>query len=565
MAESQNFYTGDGSSVLFSFTFPYLDADDIKVAIGGVLTTEYTLDSPTTVRFNVAPADGASIRIYRLTDTSTTFATFYAGSAIRSVDLNNNFEQGLFVAQEAQRDSSSAADAFVFSQQALATSLTAVSTAEQASDDAASANNAAASALISANDAVSSADIAVTKATDAENTANAAAALVATANLPTSVPDVASIPSSPAQEDLIEVNDSTGIESYSPLTGVPDGFVGEPGIAVKLLFGAGSWQYLEYRVTDPDSRYSTPSEVNTLVADGVAPANTLAAEAKSEADSALATANAALSRGGGTMSGQIVFAPGQSFGINTATDQVEGIVLLSDATDSTNGDDSGTAATPKAVKSAYDRASVAVNTASSAAATAASAQSDAADAQAVADNAQATANSALVAANTKGPDYTNSVEISPNVKEVIIGDMGSSFGLWDRMEIIFRNLNTDGENNLIVQIGDSSTIQTDGYQSSSSSQTTTAASTKGFAVDRVDSSSDTSGVMTLHWIGNTEPGNGEVVSAHSVGDAFRGWSGGGFMGQLEGLGAVSRVRIKPDGNNKFTKGKVVIRVWKYSS
>ena len=65
MATENN--TGDGSTVLFSFTFPYIETTDIKVSLDG-RTTEYTLANATTVEFNVAPADDAAIRIYR--DTS---------------------------------------------------------------------------------------------------------------------------------------------------------------------------------------------------------------------------------------------------------------------------------------------------------------------------------------------------------------------------------------------------------------------------------------------------------------------------------------------------------------
>jgi hypothetical protein len=100
MAVTQNTYTGDGSTVLFFFTFPYLETTDIKVSIDGSNTTEYTLANATTIQFNTAPANGASIRIYRNTDDADLSATFYPGSAIRSQDLNDNFTQSLYVAQE---------------------------------------------------------------------------------------------------------------------------------------------------------------------------------------------------------------------------------------------------------------------------------------------------------------------------------------------------------------------------------------------------------------------------------------------------------------------------------
>jgi hypothetical protein len=68
MAITENKYTGNGSTVLYSFTFPYLEVADIKVSLDGTLTTEYTLANATTVQFNTAPANGVAVRIYRQTD-----------------------------------------------------------------------------------------------------------------------------------------------------------------------------------------------------------------------------------------------------------------------------------------------------------------------------------------------------------------------------------------------------------------------------------------------------------------------------------------------------------------
>ena len=104
MAITQNTFTGDGSTVLFSFTFPYLDESDIQVSLDGANTTAYTLANATTVEFNTAPAVGVAIRIYRYTDTDAPEATFFSGSAIRAADLNDNFNQTLFIAQELQNN-----------------------------------------------------------------------------------------------------------------------------------------------------------------------------------------------------------------------------------------------------------------------------------------------------------------------------------------------------------------------------------------------------------------------------------------------------------------------------
>ena len=100
MAITQNNFTGDGSTVLFSFTFPYLDESHIKVSLNGSDTILYTLANATTIQMNTAPANGVAIRVYRETELVDLNSTFFAGSAIRSQDLNDNFLQSLYLTQE---------------------------------------------------------------------------------------------------------------------------------------------------------------------------------------------------------------------------------------------------------------------------------------------------------------------------------------------------------------------------------------------------------------------------------------------------------------------------------
>ena len=111
MAVTENNYTGDGTTVLYSFTFPYLETTDIKISLNGIDTIAYTLANATTVQFNSAPANGVAIRIYRETDDAALNAEFYPGSAIRSQDLNDNFRQSLYVTQEVRSIAVSASTA----------------------------------------------------------------------------------------------------------------------------------------------------------------------------------------------------------------------------------------------------------------------------------------------------------------------------------------------------------------------------------------------------------------------------------------------------------------------
>lgn len=102
MATTENTYTGNGSLTNYSFTFPYLEESDVKVSLDGVdqLTTTYSFANATTINFNTAPGNGVAIRIYRQTAQDAPPATFFAGSSIRAQDLNDNFLQQLYVAQE---------------------------------------------------------------------------------------------------------------------------------------------------------------------------------------------------------------------------------------------------------------------------------------------------------------------------------------------------------------------------------------------------------------------------------------------------------------------------------
>lgn len=90
----------------FSVGFPFLATTDLKVQLNGTtktLTSDYTIvqsGANTTINFNTAPADNATIRIFRDTDIDAIEATYAAGSSIRARDLNTNNTQLLYAAQE---------------------------------------------------------------------------------------------------------------------------------------------------------------------------------------------------------------------------------------------------------------------------------------------------------------------------------------------------------------------------------------------------------------------------------------------------------------------------------
>ena len=115
----------NGSDLEFTYTFPVLQTEDVKVALNNVVqaTTKYTVDNvsnPTKITFNStsvdstfqetsgAPKSGVTVRVFRETTVGKTSgdddpkAIYAAGSSIRAVDLNANQEQALYAIHELQ-------------------------------------------------------------------------------------------------------------------------------------------------------------------------------------------------------------------------------------------------------------------------------------------------------------------------------------------------------------------------------------------------------------------------------------------------------------------------------
>jgi hypothetical protein len=107
----------NGSNLVFTFSFPYIKTEDVKVALNGTTqaSTKYTVStSPTKITFNNtsvdstvqestgAPKSGVTVRVFRDTDVDNPRAVYAAGSSIRALDLNNNVDQILYAQQENQ-------------------------------------------------------------------------------------------------------------------------------------------------------------------------------------------------------------------------------------------------------------------------------------------------------------------------------------------------------------------------------------------------------------------------------------------------------------------------------
>ena len=109
----------NGSNKEYTFSFPYLKTEDVKVSLNGLTqaTTKYTVStSPTKITFNNtsvdstvqesdgAPKTGVAVRVYRDTEVDTAKAVYASGSSVRAGDLNDNQDQLLYALQEAQSD-----------------------------------------------------------------------------------------------------------------------------------------------------------------------------------------------------------------------------------------------------------------------------------------------------------------------------------------------------------------------------------------------------------------------------------------------------------------------------
>ena len=320
MATTSNTHTANGSTVDFAFTFPYLKSSDIKVSVDEVLqelTTHYTLHNATTIRFGSAPADTKKVKIYRDTASAELAATFYAGSAIRSSDLNDNYTQNLYVTQEAENDSTEAlsnsrvleSGAYV---SAITKATTAVTTANTASDN-------AAAAVVTANNADNTADQASADATTAVNTANAADTIADNAKL--------------ATDRLVGTTSNNG--STWTVTGNNTNASTDP-------------KGLGYAITTADTAKATADT-----------AKTTADAADGKSDTAINTANAA-----DTIADTA----------KLATDRLVATTSNDGATWTLAGNNTNASTDPKGVGYAVTQAEAAVTTANSAAASVAAAQ-----------------------------------------------------------------------------------------------------------------------------------------------------------------------------------------------
>lgn len=189
MAYSYIFYTGDGSTTNYAFSFPYIDEDHISVKVEGV-AVGFSFLSSSTVQLDAAPAADATIEIRRTTPRGSTLVDFTDGSALLESDLDLLALYNLYTSQETSdeleqaiiQDATGQYDAdnrriINVADPVNAQDATTKTWVESTYSSAVtSASNSATAAATSATSAATSATSAATSATAASNSATAAAA-----------------------------------------------------------------------------------------------------------------------------------------------------------------------------------------------------------------------------------------------------------------------------------------------------------------------------------------------------------------------------------------------------
>ena len=243
-------------------------ANNAVTTANGAVTTANSADTKSDAA--VATANTASTNASAAVTTANTASTNATNAVNTANTASTNATTAVNTANTASTNATNAVttanSAATDAATGISTANGAVTTANTALANAATATTTANGAVTTANTASTNASAAVTtantadtNATSALNTANAASAAVSNAVLFTLVANVAAIPGSPSNNDYIEIGNSTGIESFSPLSSLPSGFVGASGLTVRLRYDSStsSWVFMSYFANDSETRYLT--------------------------------------------------------------------------------------------------------------------------------------------------------------------------------------------------------------------------------------------------------------------------------------------------------------------
>jgi hypothetical protein len=99
MAYSYYNYTGDGTTTQFPVAFPYIRREHVLAAVAGSPAT-FTFVNSSTIQMDVAPANGAVVRVYRQTPLTAPLVDFTDGATLVAADLDTNAKQSIYTQQE---------------------------------------------------------------------------------------------------------------------------------------------------------------------------------------------------------------------------------------------------------------------------------------------------------------------------------------------------------------------------------------------------------------------------------------------------------------------------------
>jgi hypothetical protein len=104
MSYAINTYTGDGSTLNYSVTFPYIEQAHVVVTLDGVtktLNTDYSFTTSSTITFTIAPSASVVIKFTRSSSRTTRLVDYQDGSTLTEATLDQDGNQSFYMAQEA--------------------------------------------------------------------------------------------------------------------------------------------------------------------------------------------------------------------------------------------------------------------------------------------------------------------------------------------------------------------------------------------------------------------------------------------------------------------------------
>ena len=239
----------------------------VTTANSAVTTANSAVTTANTASTNasaaVSTANTASTNASNAVTTANTASTTAASAVTTANSAATDAATAISTANSATTTANAATTAANAAQAdantAISTANSATSTANGAVSTANTASTTASNAVTTANTASTNASNAVTTANSAVATANAASQAVSAAAFFQPIAALANLPSSPSNEDRVEVVNSTGVESSSAVSGVPSGFVGSSDLTVRLQYNSSTtkWVWQQYFAADPENRYAT--------------------------------------------------------------------------------------------------------------------------------------------------------------------------------------------------------------------------------------------------------------------------------------------------------------------